>query len=153
MQVYAQLISSYTGQLIARQPQLLTLAQEMLASVTVYEPKISIEHNMGRVVGYSFTIATNEKDAVFYGQILKDTIYTRFVKNGKPVPTNYLTVSLHKERETVYELSDIWIGRLIPARPGTDKETAQSKSYWSNHAVILDGQRIQQHTITKTCPY
>lgn len=153
MQVYAQLIGSKAGKHISRQPQLLSLAKEMLAAVTLRGQEISVEHDMKRPIGYDFTIETTDKDVIFYGRLLKDDVYTRFVKNGKPSPTSYLTVTLSKTDKDSYELTDIWVGRLTPPRPGSANETAESKPYWSNHAYVLDNQHFQVKTLTKTCPY
>jgi hypothetical protein len=153
VQVYVQLIGSQAGKHIARQPQLLSLAKEMLAAIMLHDHQISIEYDMKRPIGYSFTIETTDKDTIFYGRLLKDDVYTRFVKNGKPLSTRYLTVTLSKKGNNTYELSDIWIGRLMPPRPGSDNETTESKYYWSNHAFILDSQALQLQTVTKTCPY
>ncbi|HSX33496.1 MAG TPA: hypothetical protein VLF91_04120 [Candidatus Saccharimonadales bacterium] len=153
VQVYAQLIGSPAGQRIARQPQLLSLAKEMLATVSLYDYEISMEYDMERPIGYSYTIETADKDSVFYALLLKDDVYTRFVKNGKPLSTSYLTVTLSKTSDNNYELSDVWIGRLTPPRPGSKNETAESKPYWSNHALILDSQALQLQTVTKACPY
>lgn len=152
-QVYARLISSKAGKNIARQPQLLSLAKEMLTALTLRDNEISVEYDMKRSIGYSFIVETTDKDVIFYGRLLKDDVYTRFVKNGKPLLTRYLTITLTKESDNSYELSDIWIGRLMPPRPGSANETAESKTYWSNHALIMDGQPLQLQTVTKTCPY
>lgn len=153
MQVHTQLIGSRAGRHISQQPQLLSLAKEMLAAVSLHGPTASIEHDMKRPIGYSFAIETTDKDTILYGRLVKDEVYTRFVKNGKPTLTSYLTAILSKENGNNYELSDIWIGRLMPPRPGSDNETAESRPYWSNHALILDGQPLQAQTVTKTYPY
>jgi len=152
-QVYVQLIGSQAGKHISRQPQLLSLAKEMLAAVTLQRQDIRLEYDMKRPIGYSFVIETTDKDVILYGRLLKDDLYTRFVKNGKPLSTRYLSVALSKGSDNNYELSDIWIGRLTPPRPGSSDETTESKPFWSNHAFILDSQPIQLQTVTKTCPY
>lgn len=151
--IHVQLIGSRAGESIARQPQLLSLAKEMFAKVTLHGAKISLEYDMGRPIGYSFTVETTDKDTIFYGRLLKDDVYTRFVKSGKPQPTSYIAVTLFRDSDNNYELSDIWIGPLRPPRPGSNSETAESKQYWSNHALILDNQHLQLKTLTKTCPY
>ena len=151
--IYVQLIGSQAGESIARQPQLLSLAKEMFAKVMLRGTKINLEYDMDRPVGYDFVVETSAKDTILYGRLLKDDVYTRFVKNGQPQPTNYITVTLLQSSNDNYELSDIWLGRLMPPRPGSENETADSKSYWSSHALILDNQRLQLQTMTKTCPY
>jgi len=151
--VYVDLIGSKAAKHIAQQPQLLGLAKEMLEQIVVRGVEMNIEHDMGRLIGYNFVVATTEKDTILYGRLLRDDIYTRFVKNGKPLSTHYLTVTLKKDGDKNYELCDIWIGRLNPPRPGSANETAESKAYWSNHAFVLDSQPLQLQTVTKECPY
>lgn len=153
VEVYAYLTSSKVGKRLSRQPHLLALAKEMFTEVSLRDLKIYMEYDMGRHIGYDFIINTTDNDAVFYACILKDTVYTRFVKSGEPIHTNYLTVTLEQDGDENYELSDIWIGRLIPPRPGSADETADSKPYWSDHAYILGDQPLQSQTLTKTCPY
>jgi hypothetical protein len=153
VRVYVDLIKSQAAKQIAGQPQLLTLAKEMLGEISVSGTKLSIERDMGRQIGYSFIVPTTEKDTVIYARLLRDDLYTRFVKKGNPPSTNYLTMTLLQDGDNGYELSDVWIGRLNPPRPGSDNETAESKLYWSNHAFVLDSQPLQTRTVTKTCPY
>src|SRR5688572_12334778 len=121
--VYVDLIGSQAAKRIAQQPQLLALAKEMLEKTTVQGKETSIERDMGRLIGYSFVVATTEKDTILYGRLLRDDLYTRFVKNGKPLSTHYLSVTLRKGGNNHYELCDIWIGRLNPPRPGSANET------------------------------
>jgi len=151
--VYVNLIGSQAARHIAQQPQLLKLAKEMLAQKTVHGIRTSIEQDMKRPIGYSLVVATTDSDTILYGRLVKDEVYTRFVKNGKPLATNYLTITLRQDDDSNYELSDIWIGRMIPPRPGSTNETDDSKPYWSNHAFVLDSQALQVRTMTKVCPY
>ncbi|HSX29471.1 MAG TPA: hypothetical protein VLE73_02830 [Candidatus Saccharimonadales bacterium] len=150
--VYVDLISSRAAKHIAQQPQLLTLAKEMLGHITAKGAELNIEHDMGRVVGYSFIVATADTDTIFYACLLKDTVYTRFVKNGKPLSTPFVTVTLIQNGD-MYELTDIRIGRITPPRPGSANESTDSREYWQHHAFILDNQTLQLRTVTKTCPY
>lgn len=152
-QIYVQLIGSRAGDSIARQPQLLSLAKEMFAKITLRGTEVNLEYDMDRPVGYNFIVETSDKDIVFYGRLPKEDIYTRFVKSGKPQPTRFITVNLRRDNDDNYELSDVWLGRLMPPRPGSPDETTESKQYWSNHALILDGQSLKLKTMTKTCPY
>jgi hypothetical protein len=151
--VYVYLIGTQAGRHIAQQPQLFALAKEMLEQTTVRGTEVSIERDMKRLIGYSFIVATSDTDTILYGRLLRDDVYTRFVKNGKPLSTNYLTVTLKQDSDRNYELSDIWIGRFSPPRPGSANESAESKPFWSNHAFVLDSQPMHLQTVTKTCPY
>jgi hypothetical protein len=115
--------------------------------------EINIEYDMQRVIGYDFVVDTTDKDTVFYAQLLRDPIYTRFVKNGKPAPAQHLALILRKDEDGEYQLVDTWIGHISPPRPGSSNETPESKPYWERHALVSDNQSIQSRTLTKVCPY
>lgn len=129
------------------------MAKTVIAQSSADAPVVRIESNMGRAVGYNFVVKTTEADVIYYAQLLRDTTYTRFIKNGKPVTTKYLSLVLHRDDDGEYELHELWLGRLRPPRPGSSDETADSRNYWSGHALVLDNQPVQSRTITKDCPY
>jgi hypothetical protein len=152
--VVIDLIHSDAAKHIAQQPHILGLAEEVLRKVTLQDDNISIEYDMGRSIGYNFVVGTKETDTVFYAQLIRDDVYSRFVKNGKPLATQFLTLILKRQSDApVYDLLDVWVGNLNPPRPGSAEENAESVPYWENHAYILDTQQLQTRTITKVCPY
>jgi hypothetical protein len=151
--VYVDLVKSQAAAHIAQQPHLLALVKEVVEQTTTNASEIHLEQNMGRTIGYSIVVETTEKDTVLYARLLRDELYTRFVKNGKPITTQYLSIILRRDSDDSYELYDTWIGRLTPPRPGSEKENAQSKPFWESHAFIFEGQSIQLATTTKECPY
>jgi hypothetical protein len=154
IEVYVDLIHSEAAKHIAKQPHLLGFVEEMLRKTSCRGPKVVIEHDMGRVIGYNFVVSTSETDNIFYALNLHDDIYARFVKNGKPTTTQYLTAVLHRSEDgKSYELQDAWIGRLSPPRPGSVNESPDSRPYWANHAFVFDSQSLQLRTVTKVCPY
>lgn len=152
--VYVNLIGSAAAKNIARQPHLLTLARGALHDSTLNTPHIDLECRMGCTVGYNFVIAVPEEDSVFYAQLVRDPVYTRFTKKGEPIATGYLTMILElDENGSAYDLHDIWAGRYRPPKPGSDLATEDSLVYWKKHAVIFQDHSIQANTLTKTCPY
>ncbi len=151
--VYVDLIHSQAAVLIGRQPRLLDLVKKIIAQTAADAPIVRIESNMGRAIGYNFVVKTSAVDTVLYAQLVRDVTYTRFVKNGKPITTKYLSLILRRDDRSDYELHELWLGRLRPARPGSDGETAASRTYWADHAFVLDSQPVQPRTITKVCPY
>jgi hypothetical protein len=151
--VYVDLTQSQAAKHIAQQPHLLSLVAEALPQITLRGAEARIEHDMGRAVGYSFVVKTADSESVFYAQLLRDDTYTRFVKNGKPLPTQYVSMLLNRDESGEYALHDVWLGRLNPPRPGTADETAESKPYWATHAIVLGNEALQLRTITKVCPY
>jgi hypothetical protein len=151
--VEIDLIRSHAAKRISHQPHLLGLVSEVVRKSSFRGPSITLECDLGRPIGYSFIVATSGTDTIFYAQTLHDDVYTRFVKNGKPLASRYLTIVLERNEAGTYDLQDTWIGRLMPPRPGSPGETAESKTYWENHARILDDESLQVRTITKLCPY
>lgn len=151
--VYVDLIHSPAVHDIADHPYLLALAKEVLAAATLTEPTVRVAYDLGRPVGHDFVVATTEADTIFYARLHGDELFTRFVKNGQPAVTQWLSVEATRDAAGDYELQTIHIGQLSPPKPGSQSQTTESLAYWAGHAVVLDRQRIQVHSITKNCPY
>jgi hypothetical protein len=154
VEVYVDLITSEAASNIAKQPQLLGLAKEVLTHKKLTGERLCIEQDMGRVIGYDFIVETPSDDTVFYAQVVRERVYTRFIKAGKPLSTEFVSVLLKRGKtDKEYELQDVRIGRLAPPRPGTPNEATDSKAFWATHAFVHDNQILQPRTITRTCPY
>lgn len=154
VEVCVDLINSEAAHNIARQPQLINLVKEVLTGKRLSGANVRFEYNLGRIIGHDFIVETPADHAVFYARVLHDDAYTRFIKSGKPLSTNYVAITLkHNADSQAYEVQDARIGRLAPPRPGMPNETPESKHYWSTHAFVHDGQVLQARTITKECPY
>lgn len=151
--VYVDLIYSQAAGTISRQPYTLGLLKELIERTTIKGTELRFDQDMGRGVGHESVIETSDTDVIVYARRLHDDTYTRFVRNGTPNPTQFITVVVRQDTEDSYELMDTWIGRLNPPRPGSGSETTESKDYWSNHAYVLNGDPVQSKTITKDCPY
>jgi hypothetical protein len=153
--VYVDLVNSAAAITIAQQPHLATLVKEVLQQTKVSTPTMCIEQDMRRPIGYDNVVETSDDANVFYAKLLRDPHYTRLIKNGKPLATNYLSIMLEEkaDKEGDYQLKDVWIGKNRPARPECDNETADSRDFWAHHAFVLEGQQVQPRTLTRTCPY
>lgn len=150
--VHVDLIGSPAAKHIAVQPRLLTLAKEALLKLSTRGLKDVVECNLGRTIGYSAIVSTSSNDAVFYAQALNEQVYTRFVKNSKPVATSYISLRL-KKADTTYVLHDVWIGQAAPPRPGEEDEVDESKVFWTNYAYVYTSQPLKMRSTTKTSPY
>jgi len=153
IEVSVDLIHSQAAARVAQQPHLLSLVKEALQQITPRGPGVQIQHDMKRVIGYDFVIETTDKDTVFYARPLRDEVYSRFVKHGKPLSTQQLVICMNRRDNGEYELQDAWVGHISPPRPGSEDESPESRPYWANHAIIADNQTVQSSTITKTTPY
>jgi hypothetical protein len=151
--IYVNLISSPAGHYLSRRPHIIALLKELLADKPLRGEQIIIERDMGRDIGTTDVIATNDKDTIYYAQPIKSDVYSRFARNRYPQASNLLTVVVVRDSEGNYEVKDTWIGANHPAFPGDEHETTESKEYWQNHALVQDAQAIQSRSITKSCPY
>jgi hypothetical protein len=151
--VYIDLINSQAAPHIAAHPHLLGLASQALGQITAKGPRLKVEHNLQRAIGYENVVKTPAGEKVLYARLVNDELYSRFTRKGEPQTTTYVSLTLEREASGSYELVDTWIGRLKPPRPGSVNETAASREYWENHAFLLDTQAMQRQTRTETCPY
>jgi hypothetical protein len=151
--VYVDLINSPAAAAVGREPRLVDMVRRILEQTDATTPVVRIESNMGKNVGYNMVVETSEADTILYAQLIRQNTFTRFVKNGKPGSTTYVSVILRRDDEGNYELNQLWLGRLRPSQPGSNDESVNSKPYWASHAFVLDTQPIQHRSVTKVCPY
>lgn len=152
-EVYINLIASPAGLYLSRQPYVMNLIREVLKTLELTTSRLTIEKDMGRVIGNTDIVETSEKDTIYYAQPVKKRTYSRYAKNRYPSPSRKLTLILERDGEGNYEVRDTWIGPNRPPFPGDDKATARSKQYWETHALVQDAQPVQSKTITRECPY
>ncbi len=152
-EVYVNFIESPAGQCLSRQPYMINLVKEALATQDLRKSELFIEYDMGRVIGNTDIVETSEKDIIFYAQPPKKKVYSRYAKNRYPLPSSKLTIALEQDKDGNYEILDTWIGPGSPPFPGDEKQTTASKVYWETHALVQDSQPVQSKTITKVCPY
>lgn len=152
-EVYVNLIKSLAGQYLSRQPYVINLVKEVLTSARLKGQVVTLEHDMGRVIGNTDIIETTEKDTIFYAQPVKTSVFSRYAKNRYPTPSQKLTIQLARDEDGHYEILDTWIGPSSPPFPGDENEADNSKIYWETHALVQNSQLVQSRTITKVCPY
>jgi hypothetical protein len=151
--VYAHLTLMPLAANISANPHLLRLAEEAVDSANLEGPVVRLEHDMGRSIGHSELVATSDADNIFFARQTKTAGFTRFVKNRKSDPTQFLSLLLARDDDGDYELTNIWIGKISPPMPDAPEAIEKSGEYWARHAVIYNGQPIVSSTLTKTCPY
>lgn len=151
--IYINLISSPAGIYLSRRPYLIPVIKELLTKHQLSGKRVVIEQDMGRNIGTTDIVATEDKDIIYYAQAIKSDTYSRFIKNKYPQASSKLTIVAERNEDGDYMISDAWIGSNHPPFPGDDIETTESKSYWGTHALVHDSLAIQSKTITKECPY
>jgi hypothetical protein len=152
-EIYVNLIFSPAGYYLSRRPYVIALIKELMTARELTGRRIVIEQDMGRNIGTTDIVATQNNDSIYYAQPLKSAVFSRFAKNRAPQLCNTLTVVAQKDTEGNYEVIDTWIGPYCPAFPGDKNETADSKKYWQTHALVHEAQTVQSRSITKDCPY
>jgi len=152
-QVYVDLIKSPASTTISQQPHVVTLVREVLSTISPQGKKSTIEFDFGHTIGNSDIVGTTEKDHIMYAKPQGRDIFFRFVRRRQPEQTNFVTIVLLLDDDGDYELRDVWMGRDMPAMPGTSHESADSKEYWETHARVIEGYPLQNRTLTLTRPY
>jgi hypothetical protein len=150
--VYVDPISSDAGKYLSHRPYVMGLIIEVLGSVKLTDEVVQIEHEMGRHIGTTDIVQTNERDMIYYAKPVKKDHYIRFAKNRIAEKSSQLSIQLTRDEDGNYEVLDTWIGPHSPASPGMDTEHANSIEYWSMHAMVHDSVPIQSKTITKDNP-
>lgn len=151
--VYVDMEGSHAATHIADTPQLLDLVKEIIKDVVPDDEYARFETDMGRTIGNSDLVETEEGDDVVYAKRPNRDTYSRFVKNKKPVPTSWVVVELRKVGDCEYELFTAFIGRFTPSFPGGPHETPDSKPFWSKHALAWGTQEVIPETETAECPW
>lgn len=152
-EIYVNMIDSSAGHYLSRRPYVINLIKEVLEPMELTDSLISMEYDMGRVIGNTDIVETSDKDTIYYARPYKKSFFSRYAKNRNPSPSQMLTIILLQDEDGNYELSDTWIGPYSPPFPGDENETIKSKTYWENHALVQDIHVVQSKTITKVCPY
>lgn len=150
--VYVDTVRSHAATHLDDIDNLENLVVEFLEATEISGDDVALERDMGRVIGTMDLVETDDTDEIIYAKRMNRATYTRFVKDRKPSPTRYLTVILRK-RGDGYELWSAWTGRLVPSFPGDERETPESREFWSHHALIWGNQAVDQSTITTTQPW
>jgi len=151
--VYANLTSSHLATHFSDFPELSALVKDFLATQSFNEQEIYIDHDMGKVVGSSDLVEANSSDEIIYAKRLNRDTYTRFVKGKNSIPTTYITVTLSRDTDGNYELTSAWIGQICPLFPDRPGSTAESRSFWSTHALVWGNQTVQEGSETAVSPW
>lgn len=152
-QVYVDLIKSPASTTISQQPHVVTLIREVLSTIAPQGKTSTIEFDFGRNIGNCEVVATTEKDHIMFAKPQGRDMFFRFVRRRQPEQTSFVTIVLKLDSDGDYELNDVWMGRDMPALPGSGGETDISKAYWETHAWVIEGFPLQNRTLTLTQPY
>jgi len=151
--VSVDLNTSHAGTHFEHNPKLSDAVKKVIPTLTLNKDIVRIDADAGTQVGFTDLVETEEGDKIIYALRPRRTRYSRFVKNKKPAPSNWMTLDFRKVGEKEYDLYTAFVGKLTPSFPGGDYLPEQSKEFWSNHALVWGGQEIVPGTETSTCPW
>lgn len=138
------------------QPEVKDLLQELFQKIDSEKRDfICQEVNFERVIGKTICLEISEHDNVVYAQRVGKKGLTRFVKDREPVDSTKAVIILKLHRESGnYTLITAFVGGLAEPEVWDRNATPNSKPFWENHALLLDGSyEIIPETETKTCPW
>jgi len=151
--VYVDMESSHAATHLMDTPGLAELVQEVIVELEAVQDNLCIDKDMGRVVGMSDLVKTNDNDEIMYAKRMNRNNYTRFAMHRRAVPSSFVTVVLQKDINGGYELWSAWIGPVVPQFPGDEHEVPESRPFWRQHALVWGNQAIQPGTETHEWPW
>lgn len=146
--------NSHAATHIADTPNLESLAAEVIAQIDIGGEYMLLHKDLGRIVGTSDLVVNLPGDKIIYAKRLNRREYTAFNKTQPPQPSSLVTVAVEQRDDGTYELVSTWIGQSdAPSFPGTERETDDSREFWSQHALAWGRQAIQPGTETADYPW
>lgn len=134
-------------------PELAQLAAEVTGDTELSGDYLQFHKDMGRIVDKTDLVPVKPGDEVRYAKRLNRNEFTAFNMSQSAQPCSLITVAYRKHADDSYELVSTWIGPSdSPSFPGTERETPDSKTFWSSHALAWGNQKIQPETLTDICP-
>jgi len=128
-------------------PNLIDLVIEVLPTISVMdENQVVAERDLGRIVGTTNLIETNENDEIVYAKRIGRDSYSRFAKNREPISCSSIVVVLRKG-DSGYYLWTAMCAKLLP------KEAWIEDSIFNKtHAMAFDENLVQLDTVAKSRP-
>lgn len=128
-------------------PNLIDLVVEALPTISVRdEQQVVIERHLGRIVGTTNLIETNDDDEIVYAKRIGRDAYSRFAKNRKPIPCHSIVVVLRKG-DSGYYLWTAMCAKLLPKEAWNEDST-----FNKTHAMAFDENLVQLDTVTESRP-
>lgn len=147
-------ILSHAATHIKDTPGLDKLVSEIIGQTVIDKPYMQFHTDFGRRVGVSDLVVNSPGDEIVYAKRLNRNEYTVFNKTKSAQPSSLVTVALEMQEDGTCELVSAWIGPGdSPSFPGTEYETAESREFWSKHALAWGNQEIQPRSETIKCPW
>lgn len=153
IEIFFDTNSSHAITHFQKNPKLRLHVQGVIKTINITENHTRADFDTGEVLGQTDLVETSETDEVVYALRVGRQTYSRFVKNMSPSPTSRLTLDIRKGEDAVYYLYTAFIGANVPSFPGGDYLPTESKTFWSQHALVWGTQEIVEGTETEICPW
>lgn len=89
-----------------------------------------------RVVGYSTCVTTRPGDKIVFARRVNRRGISRFVKNRRSEPTQFVTVILRRTERGDYQLKTAYFGEPAPREPWGDRVKPRPHHFWNRHAFV-----------------
>jgi hypothetical protein len=149
--VYIDFEKSHAATHIKNHPRLEYFAKQIINDLVLTET-FRKEYEMKETVGINDLVSVTPKDKIIYAKRINRDTYIPFVKDREAENTSILTMDIRHDGEKFY-LYTIYIGGNTPGLPGGDREDAESREFWSTHAIVWGNQEIQEDSLTDKCPW
>jgi hypothetical protein len=146
-------LHSHAATHLADTPYLKRLAQEVISSTVLRGEPLWFETDMGKSVGTTSLVETDETDEIIYAKRLNRQTYSRFTKSRQPRESRLVTVALNPLDNDDYILTSTWIGEAGYTFPDDPMAVPESRSYWQRHALVWGTQEVQPGSETRICPW
>ncbi|HUD03281.1 MAG TPA: hypothetical protein VMR51_00595 [Patescibacteria group bacterium] len=154
--IYYDSVNSHASTHFADTLGLRELVIEVLENRDLDNDNLEFDVDMGRPIGTSDVLETNESDEIVYAirKNRSEQGYVPFTKSRSAQPSTNLSVALVANTDETYQLSSVWIGTWDdPPFPQQPHATLESKPYWSTHAFVWGSQEIEPNSELKSCPW
>lgn len=118
------------------------LLQEALSRVATENlQQVKVAVDLGRIVGHSLCVETDETDKIQYLRRPGRVTQTRFVTSKGAQPCSFVTLILKQAGEQ-YRLVTAYIGALAEKEPDdpsirSSEERQVCEQFWASHALVL----------------
>jgi len=105
-------------------------------------------------IGMSACVPITWQDDIVYAKRTGRDSYSKFVKNHKPISTEYITIFL-KKKDDIYLIRSCYYGETKANIYfyGVEPTDDERNSFWNDHALVFGSEPIDPTTITTRCPW
>jgi hypothetical protein len=110
-----------------------------------------VEHS--HLVGHSSCVTTRPGDKIVFARRVNRRGISRFVKNRRSEPTQFVTVILRRTERGDYQLKTAYFGEPAPREPWGDSSASRtSRDFWRRHAFAWGTESIVRGSETYRPP-